>query len=170
MPDVKESSGTTAEAVSPKIVSVFKTAVFKIHNPSKRKRAIMRDAMKRAHVCYGKLLERNFPDKAEIKRLLDLNRRDRRIEMNKLKARLEKEAFKWPHLSGGAKAAISREVRDGISSHIELYDVQEGVGVPTVSHVMTLNSTSPSSGKSSRSKPIGGLASTGASTISHPML
>jgi IS605 OrfB family transposase len=60
--------------------------------------------------------------------------------MNKLKARLEKEAFKWPHLSRGAKAAISREVRDGISSHIELYDVQEGVGVPTVTRI---NATQP---------------------------
>ena len=96
---------------------------------------MLRDAMKRAHVSYGKLLERNLPDRAEVKRLLDLNKRERRIEMNKFKGRLEREAFRWPHLSTGAKAAISLEVHAGISGHIELHDVQEGVGVPTVTRI-----------------------------------
>ena len=36
-------------------VSVFKAAVFKVHNPSKHKRAMLRTAMKRAQVCYGRL-------------------------------------------------------------------------------------------------------------------
>ncbi len=140
MTDINEVSNTSAEPVSPKTVAIFKTAVFKIHNPSKHKRAMLRDAMKRAHVCYGKLLERNLPDRAEVKRLLDLNKRERRIKMNEFKGRLEREAFKWPHLSTGAKAAISREVHAGISSHIELHDVQEGVGVPTVTRI---NETQP---------------------------
>ena len=87
MTDINEVSNTSAEPVSPKTVAIFKTAVFKIHNPSKHKRAMLRDAMKRAHVCYGKLLERNLPDRAEVKRLLDLNKRERRIEMNKFKCK-----------------------------------------------------------------------------------
>ena len=32
----------------PRMVRVFKTAVFKMHNPSQHKRAMLRDAMKRA--------------------------------------------------------------------------------------------------------------------------
>ena len=54
---------------------------------------MLRDAMKRAHVSYGKLLERNLPDRAEVKRLLDLNKRERRIEMNKFKGRFGEGGF-----------------------------------------------------------------------------
>ena len=119
----------------PRMVRVFKTAVFKMHNPSQHKRAMLRDAMKRAHVAYGKLLSRNFPYGEEIFRLLRLTRRERRIEMNALKGRLERAAFMWPQLSGGAKASISRETMAQISSYLELHDVQEGVGLPTVARI-----------------------------------
>lgn len=117
------------------MVSVFKTAVFKLRNPSQHKRAMLRDAMKRAHVCFGKLLERNLPDAAELERLRAMTKKERRGEFLKLKSRLEKDAFKWPHLSGGAKAAISREVMASISSYVELSDVQESAGLPTVPRI-----------------------------------
>jgi hypothetical protein len=137
MPDTGPASTTTASATA-RTVSVFKTAVFKIHNPSKHKQAMLRDAMKRAHVCYGKLLERNLPDQEEVKRLLALTKRERRIEMNNLKSRLEKQVTKWPHLSIGGKAAISREVMAQVSSYIELHGVQEGVGIPTTTQINAL--------------------------------
>lgn len=116
-------------------VRVFKTAVFKLHNPSQHKRAMLRHAMKRAHVAYGKLLERHFPDEKEISRLLELAARERRIETNALKGRLERAAFKWPHLSVGAKAGIAIEAAAQIRSYLELHEVQEGVGFPTVSRI-----------------------------------
>ena len=119
----------------PRMVRVFKTAVFKIHNPSQHKRAMLRDAMKRAHVAYGKLLERNFPSGEEIFRLLGLTRRERRTEMMALKGRLERAASKLPHLSIGAKAAISREAAAQITSYLELHDVQESVGLPTITSI-----------------------------------
>jgi hypothetical protein len=37
-------------------VKVYKTAVFKIHNPSQHKRAMLKDSMKRAHLAYTRLL------------------------------------------------------------------------------------------------------------------
>ena len=67
----------------PRMVRVFKTAVFKIHNPTQHKRAMLRDAMKHAHITYGKLLERRLPDKAEIDHLKSLPRRDYRLAMMK---------------------------------------------------------------------------------------
>ncbi len=70
--DTQNITKPSAETKPPRMVSVFKTAVFKIHNPSKHKRAMLHDAMKRAHICYGKLLERNVPDKKEVQRLLGL--------------------------------------------------------------------------------------------------
>ncbi len=135
MPGAQGATEASAEVAAPKTVSVFMTAVFKIHNPSQHKRAMLRDAMKRAHVCYGKLLARNLPDEDEAARLMGLTKVERRRELFQLKSKLEKQAFKWPHLSGGAKAAISREAFAGISSYLELHDVQEGVGVPTVTRI-----------------------------------
>jgi hypothetical protein len=41
---------------APDTVSVSKTAVFKIHNPSRHKRAMLTDSMQRAHLAYTRLL------------------------------------------------------------------------------------------------------------------
>lgn len=123
---------------APRMVSVFKTAVFKLHNPSQHKRAMLRDAMKRAHVCFGKLLERNLPDANELERLRALTKKERRSEFLKLKSRLEKDAFKWPHLSGGGKSAIANEAMAAIASYVELGQVQESAGVPTVTRINAL--------------------------------
>ena len=60
-----------------RLVKAFKVAVFKLHNPSQRKRAVMRDAMKRAHLAYGKLLDAHLPDQDEIDRLAALPKRER---------------------------------------------------------------------------------------------
>ena len=65
-------------------VKVYKTAVFKIHNPSQHKRAMLKDSMKRAHLAYTRLLAHFLPD---IERLGGMNssttsrvsRRDRRF-------------------------------------------------------------------------------------------
>ena len=73
-------------------VKVFKTAVFKIHNPSRHKRAALRDAMKRAHLAYGKLPAAYLPGADEIARLTALPKRERRREFFLTRARLEKEA------------------------------------------------------------------------------
>ncbi len=60
-----------------RLVKAFKVAVFKLHNPSQRKRAVMRDAMKRAHLAYTKLLDAHLPDQDEIDRLAALPTRER---------------------------------------------------------------------------------------------
>ncbi len=67
-------------------VKVFKTAVFKLHNPSKRKRAQLIDSMKRAHLAYERLLNRFMPDQSEIERLGKLSKRERREAMKPLVA------------------------------------------------------------------------------------
>jgi hypothetical protein len=40
---------------------VYKTAVFKMHNPSQTKRAMLKDSMKRAHLAYTRLLAHLLP-------------------------------------------------------------------------------------------------------------
>ena len=116
-------------------IKVFKTAVFKFHNPSQHKRAMLRDATKRAHLAYGKLLASYLPGEDEVARLMALPKRERRREFFLTRARLEKEASKSRQLSIGAKAAVAREVAAQIASTIELQDVQEEVGAPTVTRI-----------------------------------
>ena len=40
----------------------FLTVKYKLHNPSKRRRALLLDAMRRAHMVYDKLLKAVRPD------------------------------------------------------------------------------------------------------------
>ncbi len=51
-------------ATPPGHVKVFKTAVFKIHIPSRRKRVMLINIMKRAPLAYERLLNRFMPDQA----------------------------------------------------------------------------------------------------------
>ncbi len=121
-------------ATPPGHVKVFKTAVFKIHSPSKRKKAMMWDAMKRAHLAYGKLLYAYMPDEKEVERLSKLSKRDRREELKPLHAKVIK-ASRFPQLSNNAKDAIRVDALAQISSTIGLQDEQEEVGYPTVSRI-----------------------------------
>ena len=86
-------------------VKVFKTAIFKLHNPSKRKRAQLIDSMKRAHLAYERLLNRFMPDQAEIDRLSKLSKRERREAMKPLVAKVLK-ASRYPQLSNNAKERV----------------------------------------------------------------
>ena len=48
---------------------MFKTAVFKVFNPSKSKRSMLGNIMRRAHLAYGRLLTRFMPNAAKLGRL-----------------------------------------------------------------------------------------------------
>ncbi len=116
-------------------VKVFKTAVFKIHNPSQRKRAMLIDSMKRAHLGYERLLNRFMPSKEEVDRLSKLSKVERRRE---LQARIQPhlmKAARYRHLGNSAKDAIGQDALAQISSTIGLQDEQEEVGLPTVSRI-----------------------------------
>ena len=50
----------------PKTQSAFLTIKFKLHNPSQRRRAVLLDAMRRAHLGYDKILQWVRPGVEEI--------------------------------------------------------------------------------------------------------
>ncbi len=115
-----------------RMVDVFKTARFAVVSPTGRKRAALSAAMRHAHICFGKLLQTYMPDEAEVARLRSLSRRERRPEFSELQSRLERATTPWQQLGLAAKASIAREAVAAIASHIELKDVQEHAGVPSV--------------------------------------
>ncbi len=90
---VSEKARPGKKPTPPGHVKVFKTAIFKVHNPSQHKRAMLRDAMKRAHLAYDRLLNAFLPDAAEIDRLLALPKNHRRREIQALSGRAERRPF-----------------------------------------------------------------------------
>src|SRR6476646_3423489 len=96
----------------PDHVKVYKTAVFKIHNPSQHKRAMLKDSMKRAHLAYTRLLAHFLPD---IERLGGMTKRERSDEMQRRIHRL----LKAKPLGVGAKAGIRIDVQGQINSYLE---------------------------------------------------
>ena len=66
-------------------VKVYKTAIFKIHNPSQTKRAMLKDSMKRGHLAYPRLLAHFLPD---VERLASMTKKERNSEMQQRVYRL----------------------------------------------------------------------------------
>ena len=59
-------------------LKVYKTTVFKIHNPSQRKRAMLTDSMKRAHLACTRLLGHLL---TEVERFAAMTKKERNAEM-----------------------------------------------------------------------------------------
>lgn len=112
----------------PGTIKVYKTAVFKIHNPSRHKRAMLRDSLKRAHLAYTRLLAHLMPD---IERFAAMSKKDRNAEMQ---TRIYRFVRPLP-LGGAAKAGIRVDVQGQINSYIELRNSQEGAQVPTAARL-----------------------------------
>ena len=116
-------------AKNPSRSVAYKTAVFRVHNPSRRKRAMLHDALTRNHLAYSKLLAQLLP---------------RLEEFAQLKRGIPREGAiskaAWPMvrplpLSGAAKAGLLSDVAGQLSSHIELRQAQETPSVPTAARL-----------------------------------
>jgi len=114
---------------NPALSYAYKTAVFRIHNPSNRKQAMLRDALRRNHLAYTKLLTKLLPmlpvfekEKVGLKRVNAVSRAAAPI-VNPLP------------LSAGAKAGLISDAAGQISSHIELRKEQESTGRPSAARL-----------------------------------
>ena len=113
-------------------VKVYKTAVFKIHNPSAHKCAMLKDSMKRAHLAYTRLLAQLLPD---VERFASVTKKVRNAEMQ---TRIYKLLRPLP-VGQGAKAGIRIDVQGQVNSYIELRKDQEGAQVPTAGRINVEN-------------------------------
>ena len=59
---------------------MFKTAVFKVYNPSERKRSMLGNVLRLAHLAYGRLLTRFKPNAAKLGRLTKMPKMQGRRE------------------------------------------------------------------------------------------
>jgi IS605 OrfB family transposase len=97
----------------PKPIAVFITAPFKIHNPSKRKRAMILDAMKRAHLAYSKALDA-FKPRAEAGEFNNAS-------TDELAQHIIPMLRPLP-LAGAAKDGVAEDLAGGITAWRELRD------------------------------------------------
>jgi hypothetical protein len=106
------------------VMRVYKTAVFKIHNPSRRKRALLDDALRRNHLAYTKTLHILT---ANIETYAAQDKRGRDAAMQPAAA----EIVTPLPLSSAAKAGVIGDVMGQINSYIELRVKQETTSPPT---------------------------------------
>lgn len=106
------------------VMRVYKTAVFKIHNPSRRKRALLDDALRRNHLAYTKALRILT---ANIETYAAQDKRGRDAAMQRAAA----EIVTPLPLSTAAKTGVIGDVMGQINSYIELRVKQETASPPT---------------------------------------
>ena len=105
---------------------VFKTCLFKIHNPSQRRRAMMLDCMRRADRAFWKLM-RHYEPQADA--LLKLDRSGRRQRLNEIKKECGKSLSQLP-LSQSAIGGLPYDVAAQVSSFLELADSGQDASWP----------------------------------------
>lgn len=136
---------------NPSIQTAVKTAVFKLHNPSRRKRAMLDYALRQNHLAYTKALAVIGPQLPELvaseyeQRRRDdaegADARERRKRIRQRKIEREKrlaqqigrivKALPVP-IAAKAYRSVAGNIIGQVESHIELHDEQASVGVPTV--------------------------------------
>lgn len=95
------------------VLAVHKTAIFSIHAPTKRKRAMLDDAMYRYHLAFTKGLSLLMQHEEELK---PLNKTDL---SKKIKEIIKDRIVKSP-LSNSAKSAIPDDLEYTVKSYLEL--------------------------------------------------
>lgn len=97
----------------PRIETAYKTAVFKIHNPSKRKRVMLDDCLYRYHLAFEKALKAVF---AEINTLEGLNSKDQKARIKSIATGIVNAL----PLATGSKSGVLKDIDASIRSYLEL--------------------------------------------------
>ncbi len=117
----------------------YKTAVFQIHNPSNRKKAILKNMLLKAHVGYSHTLRHWLPSEQKIQELLLQPKSDRRVYLQGQGNAIDRYVRqKFPILSNSCKFGVKEDVVAQIKAYVELCETQTGysragkAGAPTV--------------------------------------
>ncbi len=110
----------------PGIVKVFKTAVFKVHNPSQHKRAMMDYALRQGEHAFWKAIDHVAP---KVPALLPMKKKERRDQYRLIGKELAALLKPLP-ISRGCKealaASVQGEVIGQLDSYLELVDGKHG--------------------------------------------
>ena len=104
---------------NPRIQKTHTTAVFKIHNPSLKKRAMLDDCLYRYHLAFEKALKAVLDKLDEIKRLK--NKRDVEARISNI----TNEVIKSLPLANGSKSGVAKDMVATVTSYLELQATYE---------------------------------------------
>lgn len=108
--------------------SAFLTVKYKLHNPSRRRCALLLDAMRRAHLGYDKILKAVRPD---VEAIAAMKERKERLEGYKgLQKKLQALARPLP-LGNGPKQAIQADALAQAESYVELKRADKNTSYPS---------------------------------------
>jgi len=107
-------------------INVYKTALFKLHNPSQRRRAMLLDSMRRAEHAYWKVLRLI---EAEVKTMVGLKKKEKRPLLNQLKKTVDDLLTPLP-LSQAAKNGVRFDAVAQADSYLELLETGQEANWP----------------------------------------
>lgn len=123
-----------------KITTQYKTAVFQIHNPSKRKQAILNHALYHAHVAYDHILKKYLiliDDNMHL--YVGMKATERNREIGKLGDKIDYYIRRrFAQLGGATKFGIQKDCVAQLKSYVELKlgeNKQDNTGHPTTQRI-----------------------------------
>ena len=108
------------------MATVYKTAVFKLHNPSKHRKAMLIDCMQRAEHAYWKVLNKIKP---EVDAMKDMDRKERRQALFALKKKIDSYLVPLP-LAQSAQRGVQEDTYMQAFSYLELLVGGQEAGWP----------------------------------------
>ena len=104
---------------------IRKTAVFQLHNPSGKKRRILRDVLRRNHLAYSKLLAAALGELESIAKASgDSVYRTNKARIGKVKKLIQKQVVSFP-LAKASKDGVQEDVAYQIAAYLALLDKYE---------------------------------------------
>ena len=104
---------------------MFKTAIFKLHNPSKRKQVLLQKAFKNYHLLYDRLLKAISRDLNDFCNAMAYTTKKGDIKYDDKKAKKYirskyENIFKAFSLSSGLRESLCKDLADNLLSYKEL--------------------------------------------------
>ena len=116
------------QSTDPRIQTAHKTAIFRIHNPSQKKRAMMDDCLYRYHLAFEKALMAVFAELDDLKALFakldDLKGPEKREQSSHIKNRIRSIAHgvvKPRPLSSASKDGVVNDIQATVTAYLELF-------------------------------------------------
>ncbi len=114
--------------IMPEVQSAFLTVKYKLHNPSQRRRALLLDAMRRAHLGYDKILK---AVRSDVEAIAGIEVRKDRWEAEKTLVKKSQDLAKPLPIGAGPKQAIIADAVAQAASYVELKRADDNTSYPT---------------------------------------
>lgn len=114
-------------------VTTFKTAVFRLHNPSKRCCAMLDHALRSGHQIYTRALNELLPVLPSL--VATENQRERRIRLTKTLKAISATVITPSPLGNAAKSGVLSDLEKQALSYCELFEKKLSPSPPTASRI-----------------------------------